>query len=393
MNKTFIPHALAWLAAWTLALPLAQAAAPGALERIQSAGSVTVCADPANLPISGNSPAPAGYDIEIAQELARTLGARLEYHWFATHYARRAFRQLIEGRCDYIMGLPANIDFEEADARMALTQAYYTTGFVPVVRADLPVQHYQDLRGRDIGVEMMTVADFALFRQDQTRRLYRRQQDIFEALAGGEIEAALMWGPFAGWLTRQRPDARLRVVAEAPPELVFSLAIGVRKTDADLRQALDQGVDTLRRSGRLAEILARHGVPLLTPARPQAQAAPRPVLLAAQSLREPGASVSDLDEPPWLLAMGGGSTGAPNESPEVGKGRRLYEQACYKCHGPGAISGGTIPDLRHFKGDEADFLGTVREGRVARGMPAWKEFLDDEEIRAIRRFVKSVPVQ
>ncbi|MCO5401716.1 c-type cytochrome [Ralstonia soli] len=92
------------------------------------------------------------------------------------------------------------------------------------------------------------------------------------------------------------------------------------------------------------------------------------------------------------LAMGGSSAGSPNETPEVRKGRILYDQACYKCHGPGAVSGGTIPDLRRFKGNDDEFLATVREGRVPRGMPSWKEFLNDDEIRAIRAFVKSVPV-
>jgi quinohemoprotein ethanol dehydrogenase len=94
-----------------------------------------------------------------------------------------------------------------------------------------------------------------------------------------------------------------------------------------------------------------------------------------------------------VFAMGGASpAGGPNESPEVRKGRILYDQACYKCHGPGAISGGTIPDLRRFKGNDDEFLSTVREGRVPRGMPSWKPFLSDDEIRAIRAFVKSVPV-
>lgn len=391
MTHRLLRPGLALLSALAISVP-AVAAASSTLERIQATGTVTLCADPANPPQSASGPAPSGYDIEIAQEIARMLGAKLEVHWFATRYARRAFRQLIEGRCDYIMGLPSNIDFEEADARMALSEPYTTTGFVPVVRADLPVQRYADLRGREVGVEMMTVADFVLFRQDTTRHLYRHQRDIGEALAAGEIDAALMWGPFAGWYAQHNPQAKLRVVADSLPELTYSLAIGVRKLDGDLKAAIDRGVDAIRRDGRLAAILARYGVPqLAVPAR-QTSRDDRPVLLAMGGPSGPGATVSDLD-PPLLLAMGGSSAGDANAPPLVRKGRSLYEQGCYKCHGPGAISGGTIPDLRRFKGSDEDFLAVVREGRMERGMPAWKDFLSDDEIRAIRAFVKSVPVE
>jgi mono/diheme cytochrome c family protein len=232
------------------------------------------------------------------------------------------------------------------------------------------------------------VADFVLFRQGITRHLYRRQQEIFNAMASGEIDAALMWGPFAGWYAKRNPQAGLRVVNDSRPEMTFSLAVGVRKGDRELREAIDRSLDALRSNGRLGAILARYGVPVLDVPKRHAS---RPVLLAANDVRDPGATVSDL-EPPLLLAMGGSSPGAPDAPPAALKGRTLYEQACYKCHGPGAISGGTIPDLRRFKGSEADFLATVREGRVPRGMPAWKEFLSDEEIRSIRAFVKSVPV-
>jgi mxaJ protein len=263
MTSFRLRHILTLLGALTIAGTAAAAPAPTALERIRATGVITLCADPANLPLSASSPEPSGYDVEIAQEIARSLGARLNYTWFATNYARRAFRQLIEGSCDYIMGLPARIDFEEADARMALTLPYYTTGFVPIVRFELPVQGYDDLKGREVGVAMMTVADFVLFRQGIKRHLYRGQQGLFEALAAGEINAAVMWGPSGGWYLKNHPELQLRMVAESRPEMTFSLAVGVRKADADLREAIDRSLDALKRSGRIDAILARYGVPQL----------------------------------------------------------------------------------------------------------------------------------
>jgi mxaJ protein len=384
MNHSLLLRGGILLASLAVALSVA-ASSPGTLERIRASGTIRLCADPANAPLSAASPEPTGYDVEIAQEIAQALGARVEYFWFATTYARRAIRQLIEGQCDYIMGLPANVDFEEADARMALTDPYYTTGFVPLVAAGSAVRRFEDLRGQDVGVEMMTVADFLLFRRDVARHLYRRQQELFDAVASGEIDAALMWGPFAGWYARTNPQAGLRVVNASPPELTFSVAIGVRKGDEDLREAIDRSIAALRSDGRLGAVLARYAVPLL-----DAPERTGPWRLAPQDV--PDAPSATSASPRMLLAMGGASPGAPDAPPAVRKGRSLYEQACYKCHGPGAISGGTIPDLRRFKGDDAEFLATVREGRLPKGMPGWKEFLTDDEIRSIHAFVKSVPV-
>jgi mono/diheme cytochrome c family protein len=56
------------------------------------------------------------------------------------------------------------------------------------------------------------------------------------------------------------------------------------------------------------------------------------------------------------------------------------------------ISGGTIPDLRKFEGSDQDYLNTVRDGRQGTIMPAWKEFLTDEEILKIRAYTKSVGI-
>jgi ABC-type amino acid transport substrate-binding protein/cytochrome c5 len=377
-------------------------ATPTTLERIRMSGSVKVCADPASLPLSDAGLQPPGYDLEIAQEIARPLGARLEYHWFAANYGARAVRQMLEGKCDYFMGLPADKSFEESMPRLALSRPYYTTAFVPIVRADLGLRTFKELSGRELGVQMMTVADFILFRQGYARRLYRDPHEILGAMARGELDVAVMWGPFAGWHVKNNPSARLSVIEESRPELTFSLAVGVRKDDQDLKQAIDRVIEDLSRSGRIQEILDRYGVPKFALAAKTANSQ-APILLALNEvgLDAQAATTSDISPEPILVAMGGASPPAgTGKSDAAGdksdaaavKGRSLYEQACYKCHGPGAVSGGTIPDLRRYKGTESDFLDVVRNGRSGTIMPAMKSFLTDQEILMIRTFVKSVPV-
>lgn len=92
-------------------------------------------------------------------------------------------------------------------------------------------------------------------------------------------------------------------------------------------------------------------------------------------------------------AMGGTKPAAeeasPDEAKRIVRGAKLYNQSCYKCHGPQAVSGGTIPDLRMFEGGQAEFVSVALNGRSGTIMPAWKEFLSEDEIVSIYAYVRS----
>lgn len=343
-------------------------ASASTLETVRMNGSIKVCADPSNLPMSHADLNPAGYDLEIAAEIAKTLGVKLEYYWFATNYGRRAIKQLADGKCDFFMGLPTEKSFEEATPSVTLSKPYYSGSFSLIIRKQSDAKGLQDLAGKQIGVEMMTVADFFLFHEGYARGLYRNQKEIFEAVSKGEIEAGLMWAPVAGWLAKNNPESGARIISASRHELLFSLAIGVKAEDQDLKLEIDNAIDDINRRGKGRKILQRYGVPALT--------------------SDIGLSNA---EPPILLAMGGTAPSGNSEA-MIAAGRSLYLQTCAKCHGPGAISGGTIPDLRKFEGSDQDYLNTVRDGRQGTIMPAWKEFLTDEEILKIRAYTKSVSI-
>jgi quinohemoprotein ethanol dehydrogenase len=63
---------------------------------------------------------------------------------------------------------------------------------------------------------------------------------------------------------------------------------------------------------------------------------------------------------------------------------------CLLCHGPGAVAGGTAPDLRAstIPLSKADFAAVVRDGSLeARGMPKFPE-LTDRELEALRHYIR-----
>ena len=67
-----------------------------------------VCADPNNLPFSNARG--EGFENRIAELLARELGTRVEYTWWAQ---RRGLvrHTLAAGACDLLVGVPANCLF------------------------------------------------------------------------------------------------------------------------------------------------------------------------------------------------------------------------------------------------------------------------------------------
>lgn len=72
-------------------------------------------------------------------------------------------------------------------------------------------------------------------------------------------------------------------------------------------------------------------------------------------------------------------------------GRSGYAGNCAVCHGIEAMSGGLTPDLRELsEWDDEYYVGRVVNG-TGRGMPSFKQNLDQTAIWAIRTYVESLP--
>jgi PQQ-dependent dehydrogenase (methanol/ethanol family) len=76
---------------------------------------------------------------------------------------------------------------------------------------------------------------------------------------------------------------------------------------------------------------------------------------------------------------------------EVKEGVRLYNHWCQWCHGSGVVSGGVLPDLRLASAEIYDQLaGIVLGGSLrGKGMPAFAEWLGEDDLRAIRSYLLS----
>ncbi len=250
----------------------------GGRPKINSAGKriLRIAADPNNLPFSNDRL--EGFENKIAEMVAKDLDAEIEWYWRAQR--RGFFRETLkEGRCDLVMGVPAGFE-------MALpTKPYYRSGYVFITRKDreLKLGSLDDpaLRNLKIGVQLIgddganppaahALARRGLFVNLRGYSVYGDYAEpnppsrIIDAVARREVDTAIAWGPLAGYFSK-KADVPLELAPitpeKDPPALrfAFSIAMAVRKGDAELKDRLNEILD--RRAEDIARILEDFGVP------------------------------------------------------------------------------------------------------------------------------------
>ncbi len=237
-----------------------------------------VGADPNNLPFSNR--AGQGFENELARIVARDLGRPLAFVWWPE---RRGFirHTLKEGGCDLVLGVPAGFALAQP------TDPYYRSTYVFVTRHDrqLGLRSLDDPRLRTLRIGIHVIGDDyaslppvqALGRRGIVKNIvgYSIYGDIDQpdppaaligAVALGDVDVALAWGPLAGYFAT-RQSVALDVTPIAPgsaaddPPFAFDVAMAVRRGDATLRAQVDAIL--ARRSGEIHDLLVRYGVPLL----------------------------------------------------------------------------------------------------------------------------------
>lgn len=360
------------------------------MQVLKDRGNIRLCADAEFLPHSDSKMNPPGFDVEVAQAVAKHMGLDATMHWVVTMKGFRALRNLYDGECDFFMGLPRDESFLDEAFKLDVTSPYYNGGFATLIRKDAKSQTLTDYKASGVGVIMATVPDVRLFERGYQRKLYRSFEEVMAAFHNKEIDVAVVPALEAGWAVYKDEQSGLRVLADTDKAFIYPMGFGVRKKEKDVKAAIDAAIEALQKDGTIEKIRAKYGVPALAVAaagaEPAAEAKPADAAPAAEPAKPKDESAAPAAHSAEALAAD-----FPNDEKTIDKGRRLYKQACYKCHGENGVSGGTIPDLRHYKGDHYEMFATIQSGRVEKGMPAWNDYLTADEIKKIIVYVKSLP--
>jgi mxaJ protein len=252
--------------------------AAAARAAVAAAETLTVCADPNNLPFSASDG--RGLEVALAKLLADELKRPLAIHWRAQR--RGIVREALNaGLCDVLPGTVASSE------RSLNSRPYYRSTYVFATRRDGPaaaraIVSLDDpaLRTLRIGVHMVgddytntppahalaargivhNVVGYSLYGD---YALPDPPLDLLKAVASRDIDMAIVWGPFAGWSAKRDSALVWRAVSPAIDlpflPFVYDIAMGVRRSDAPLRDSIDAIL--ARRIGTVDSLLALHGVP------------------------------------------------------------------------------------------------------------------------------------
>jgi mxaJ protein len=214
--------------------------------------ALTVCADPENLPFSNERE--QGFENKLARLLGRNLHRPIKYLWMR-HTGRGFVRNVLnENECDVLLGVPNKFD------PVLTTSPYYSSSYVFVSRTH-KVEGFDDpwLRGRKIGVQVVeeefAPPAIALGRRGLVADIVPYEAigpdsgNIIRAVAKGNVDVAVVWGPLAGYYARLYQNLQITPTPNLDPPalpLRFSISMGVRKKDTELRDAIERVLQSRR---------------------------------------------------------------------------------------------------------------------------------------------------
>jgi quinoprotein dehydrogenase-associated probable ABC transporter substrate-binding protein len=235
--------------------------------------SLTVCADPGNMPLSSQKG--EGFENKIAQVIGAALGTGVQYYWRPSIERGLMRTTLSEGNCDLWMDMAT-----DTEGAVILNPLYRST-FVLAYRNDkginikslddpalkkLRVGVFQVSAIREVlsehGVVKNTVVHYLSHNGDlveDSQPSYQVQQVI-----GGTLDVAAAWGPMAGYYAKVL-HAPLIIqpvnMMEKHIPMEFDMSLAVPRGRPDVKAAIEQAV--AEHKADIKQILVDFGVPLV----------------------------------------------------------------------------------------------------------------------------------
>ena len=235
--------------------------------------SLTVCADPGNMPLSNNKG--EGFENKIAQVVGKALGTGVQYYWRPSIERGLVRTTLSEGNCDLWMDMAS--DTEGAEVLSPL----YRSTFVLAYRNDkgIDIKSLADpaLKRLRVGVFEVSairealsehgVSDHTVIHylshnadeQADSQPSYQVQQVV-----DGTLDVAAAWGPMAGYYkTALHAPLVIKAVnlMENQVPLEFDMTVAVPRGRQDIKSAVQAAL--AEHKEEIRQILEDYGVPLV----------------------------------------------------------------------------------------------------------------------------------
>ncbi len=266
-----------------LAVVVALGAGSGTVAAQDTRTAFRPCIDPANLPFANDKG--EGFENRIAELFAGKLGLPVQSYSFPQRmgFIRNTLRYKLPGqdfRCDVVMSVPA--DYDQAWS----TAPYYRSTYVLVYPRGKGLDQVRtgsdlfalpsELRDKlTIGIYDKSPASAWLAKhgmEAQAKPYQMLSPDpaqypgsiIDRDLAQGKIDAAIVWGPIAGYYAKRVTSMALAVIplkSEPGVKFDYEIAMGVRYGEREWKATVEKLI--AENQATITAILREYGVPLV----------------------------------------------------------------------------------------------------------------------------------
>jgi polar amino acid transport system substrate-binding protein len=240
-GKKFLTAAMGLLLVALLAVPLVAGCGSSGLT-IQS-GKLLMGSDTSYPPFeSMEGSKPVGFDVEVAQAIAKELGLELEV-------ISTAWDGIIPGlktdKYDIIMS--AMTITAERKKQINFSDPYIDSDQSIAVASNSPIKSEADLKGKVVGVQIDTTGQFKAEEIQKTGGLKEIQKFdtilvAFEALEQGKVDAIINDYPVNSYVSAQR--GKTKVVERITTNEQYG--IGVNKKNTELLEKVNGALKTVR---------------------------------------------------------------------------------------------------------------------------------------------------
>jgi ABC-type amino acid transport substrate-binding protein len=219
-----------------------------AFKSIKSKGEIQIAMEGAYPPYNyiNKSNKLEGFDVDIAQEVAKRLGVKavlVSNPWDSMIPA------LTGKKFDIIISDMAIT--EERKKKVAFSDPYFTTGNQLFVPKDSSIKLPQDIKGKKIGVTISTTAAEEVTKLGADVKLYKNDFLAFEDLINGRLEGVSTDQGVGAKIILDRNYSFVAVDGLLNTE---EAGMTIRKEDSDLRKEINKVIAEMQEDGTYEEI-------------------------------------------------------------------------------------------------------------------------------------------
>jgi polar amino acid transport system substrate-binding protein len=194
-----------------------------------------------------------GFDADLIDAIAEEAG--FDYELVNTRWDG-IFVALASGEFDAVISA-ATITEERAE-KVNFSDPYFDAGQVIAVRADEEeIDGPDDLAGLRVGVQLGTTGDIWLTDETDAEVVRFDENTLaFQALANGDVDAAVADSTTAIDIVNSNPEMDLRVLSGVYTDEQYGIA--VNKERDDLLEAINEGLAAVKASGEYDEIYDKY---------------------------------------------------------------------------------------------------------------------------------------